>query len=208
LRDRMPVRIPHSGWNAGRSSSTVRRMNLLDILIIALCVGFGILGIFQGVVRQAFSWAGLILGHILGVKVFPAAQKALGLSFLHGDVVAYLLLFATAYLCVRLVGTLVERLIRESSLSGTDRTVGALAGFGKGILLSILLVFLLVILLPRDTSLLRGSKLAPRVAVAAGWISKVFPDRIGEAFREKMGQAARPAGKPVAPPPGQSKNRS
>lgn len=183
-------------------------MNLLDILIVALCVGFGILGIFQGLVRQAFSWAGLILGHFLGVKFFPAVHDRLGLSFQHGDVVAYLLLFAVVYLCVRLVGTLVERLIRESKLSGTDRTAGALAGFAKGILLSILLVFLLVILLPRDTSLLRGSKLAPRVAVAAGWISKVFPDRIGEVFREKMGQAARPAGKPVAPPPGQSKNRS
>lgn len=183
-------------------------MNLLDVLILALCVGFGILGIFQGLARQAFSWAGLVLGHILGVKYFPAAQDLLGLSFLHGDVVAYMLLFAGVYLCVRLVGTLVERLIRESELSGTDRFAGALAGFVKGVLLSILLVFLLVILLPRDTSLVRGSKLAPRVAVAAGWISKLFPDRIGDTFREKIGEAKRPPGKPAGPSPGQTKKRS
>jgi len=168
-------------------------MNLLDILILALCVGVGVLGIFQGLVRQAFSWAGLILGHILGVKYFAAVQDLFGLSFLHGDVVSYILLFAGVYLCVRLVGTLVERLIRESKLSGTDRFAGALAGFVKGIFLSILLVFLLVILLPRDTSLLRGSKMAPRVATAAGWISKLFPDRIGAAFREKIQEAAPPA---------------
>lgn len=168
-------------------------MNLLDILILALCVGFGILGIFQGLVRQAFSWAGLVLGHILGVKYFSAAQDLLGLSFLHGDVVSYMLLFAVTYLCVRLAGTLVERLIRESQLSGTDRFAGALAGIAKGILLSILLVFLLVILLPRDTSLVRGSKMAPRVATAAGWISKLFPDRIGDAFREKIREAEPPA---------------
>jgi len=179
-------------------------MNLLDVLILAICVGFGILGIFQGLVRQAFSWAGLILGHIVGVKYFSAALGLLDLSFRHGDVVAYILLFSAVYLCVRLVGTLAERLIRESNLSGTDRTAGALAGFGKGILLSILLVFLLVILLPRNTSLLRDSKLAPRVVVAAGWVSKLFPDRIGNAFREKMGQA----GRPDAPSSGQSKNRS
>lgn len=183
-------------------------MNLLDILILALCIGFAILGIFQGLVRQAFSWAGLILGHVLGVKYFADAQDLLGLSFLHGDVVAYILLFAVVYLCIRLVGTLVERLIRESGLSGTDRFTGALAGFVKGILLSILLVFLLVILLPRDTSLVRGSKLAPRVAVAAGWISKLFPDRIGDVFREKIGQAAPLPVKKSAPPPASPKNRT
>lgn len=183
-------------------------MNLLDILILALCVGFGILGIFQGLVRQAFSWAGLVLGHLLGVKYFVAVQDLLGLSFLHGDVVSYMLLFAGGYLCVRLVGTLVERLIRESNLSGTDRFAGALAGFAKGILLSVLLVFLLVILLPRDTSLVRDSKTAPRVAIAAGWISKIFPDRIGDAFREKIGEAVAPSGKPASPPlPSQSKKR-
>lgn len=170
-------------------------MNLLDILILALCVGFGVLGIFQGLIRQAFSWAGLILGHIAGVNYFSAAQGLLGLSFRHGDVAAYILLFFLVYLCVRLVGTLVERLIRESKLSGTDRTAGALAGFGKGILLSILLVFLLVILLPPENSLLRESKLVPRVTVAAGWVSKLFPDRIGDAFREKMNPAKKRSGK-------------
>ena len=168
-------------------------MNLLDILILALCVGLGIFGIFQGLVRQAFSWAGLILGHILGAKYFGAAQDLLGISFLHGDVVAYLLLFAMVYLCVRLLGVLVERLVRESKLSGTDRFAGALAGFVKGILLSILLVFMLVILLPKDASLVRRSKLAPQAITAAGWISNLFPDRIADAFREKIGQAAPPA---------------
>lgn len=183
-------------------------MNLIDILILALCVGFGIFGIFQGLVRQAFSWAGLIFGHLLGVKYFAAAQDRLGLSFQHGDVVAYILLFAGVYLCVRLVGTLAERLIRESTLSGTDRFAGALAGFAKGILLSILLVFLLVILLPRDTSLLRGSRLVPRVAIAAGWVSKLFPDTIGDAFRRKIRETERPPRTPAGPSSGQTKKRS
>lgn len=171
-------------------------MNLLDILILALCVGLGIFGIFQGLVRQAFSWAGLILGHILGVKYFGAAQDLLGLSFLHGDVVVYLLLFVAVYLCVRLLGVLAERLVRESKLSGTDRFAGALAGFVKGILLSILLVFMLVILLPKDTSMIRRSKLAPQAVKAAGWISNLFPDRIGDAFRKKMAEATPPAAPP------------
>jgi membrane protein required for colicin V production len=175
-------------------------MNLLDILILAVCLGLTVIGIFQGLVRQAFSWSGLILGHLLGVNFYVSLKDLVGLSFQHADVVCYMLLFAGAYLLVRLAGILAERLIRESNLSGTDRFAGALAGLAKGILLSILMVFLLVILLPREASLVRGSKLAPRVAVAAGWISKIFPDRIGDVFREKIGETVPSSGKPAPSP--------
>lgn len=37
-------------------------MSILDIIIIALCLGLALVGIFQGVVRQVFSWGGLFWG--------------------------------------------------------------------------------------------------------------------------------------------------
>ncbi|MGA7104947.1 MAG: CvpA family protein, partial [Candidatus Deferrimicrobiaceae bacterium] len=109
----------------------------------------------------------------------------------------------------RLVGLLIERWVRGSELSGTDRAAGMLAGFVKGALLSVLLVFVLVILLPRDTGLLRKSTLAPRAMVAATWVAKIFPEKIRDAFREKTGDAKPLSGggdgSPAAPQP---KNRS
>jgi membrane protein required for colicin V production len=162
-------------------------VNLLDVAIAGLCIGFAVYGIVQGVVRQLFSWGGLILGHIVGVKFYTTAQEQLRLDFPHGDVVAYLLIFVAIYLLFRLVGLFVERWVRGSELSGTDRFAGMLTGFVKGALLSVLLVFVLVILLPRDTSLLRESELAPRAMVAARWVQKVFPEKIRTAFREKAG---------------------
>lgn len=162
-------------------------MNLLDIVIAALCIGFAVYGSLQGVVRQLFSWTGLIFGHLVGVKFYATVQEQLRLDFPHGDIVSYLLTFVAVYLVFRLVGLLIERWVRGSELSGTDRFAGMLAGVMKGALLSVLLVFVLVILLPRDTSLLRESKLAPRAMVAAKWVQKVFPERISNAFREKAG---------------------
>jgi membrane protein required for colicin V production len=180
-------------------------VNLLDIAIIALCLGFALYGIVQGVVRQLFSWGGLILGHIAGVKYYDTAQQRLHLDFPHGEIVAYLLTFLATYLACRLVGLLIERWVRGSELSGTDRAAGMLAGFVKGALLSILLVFVLVILLPRDTGLLRQSTLAPRAMVAATWVAKIFPEKIRDAFREKTGEPPPPPGKkdalPAAPQP-------
>ena len=184
-------------------------MNLLDIVIAVLCLGLAVHGIFQGMVRQLFSWGGLIAGHIAGVKFYAIAQERLRLDFSHGDVVAYLLTFLAVYLAVRLAGLLVERWVRGSALSGTDRIAGMLAGFGKGVLLTVLLVFMLVILLPRNASLLRESKLAPKAMVAARWMQKIFPERIRDSFREKIGDfAAPPGGKMEEPAPLQPKNRS
>lgn len=183
-------------------------MSFLDIALVALCAGLGILGIVQGLVRQLSSLAGLVLGHLLGVKYYEPARKALGISFEHSEIVAYLLLFVGAYLCVRMVGALAERLVRGSTLSGADRFAGLFAGLAKGAVFAILLVFMLVILLPRDAPLLRASTLAPRAVAAADWAARIFPDPIADAFREKMTPQGASGAKGASPPPAQPKKRS
>jgi membrane protein required for colicin V production len=161
-------------------------MNPLDIGIVALCAVMGLFGLLQGFVRQAASWAGLLLGFIVGWKYGAEAQKFLRLDFPGGAVAAYLVILLGVYIAVRLIGLLVERWVRGTKLSGADRFLGMLAGLAKGALLSVLLVFFLFLLLPRDASLLKGSTLSPRLMVAARWMEGVFPERIREPFREKM----------------------
>jgi len=184
-------------------------VNFLDVIIVVLCLGFAVFGIFQGMVRQLFSWGGLLLGHIAGVKYYATAQIQLHLDFPHGDVAGYLLTFLGVYLIVRLVGLILERWVRNSELSGTDRAAGMLAGFVKGALLSVLLVFILVIILPKGTALVRESRLAPSAIAAAIWVQKVFPEAIRRAYREKIGEIpSLPAVKDVPAPPLQPKKRS
>ncbi len=184
-------------------------MNLLDIIIGVLCLGLAFYGLVRGLVRQIFSWAGLLLGHLAGVNFYAGAQEKLSLDFSHGEVVAYLLLFLAVYLFLRFAGLIAERWVRDSELSGTDRFAGMLAGFVKGALLSVVLVFFLVILLPRDTAFLRNSKLAPQAMEGARWMQKIFPEKIRDAFREKAdGTAPSPAGKEKPSPAPQPKNRS
>ena len=57
-------------------------MNLLDVAIIALCLGFALYGIVQGVVRQLFSWGGLILGVVESLTTtYLTAGLSLALTF-------------------------------------------------------------------------------------------------------------------------------
>lgn len=186
-------------------------MNPIDVAIAALCLGLALLGTFQGLVRQLASWGGIILGHLAGVRYYGEARELLKLDFRHGEVAAYLLAFLAVYLAARLAGLLVERWVRGSTLSGTDRLAGAAAGFAKGALLSVLLVFLLVVVLPRDARVFRESRLAPRAIAAAKWAQGAFPERIARSFREKIHAAETPgAGEktPAPPPSPQPKNRS
>ena len=161
-------------------------MNLLDLVLAVLIAWFAVSGIVQGLVRQLFSLGGLVAGHLLGIRYFSFAQEKLGLSFQYAEVVGYAVVFLAAYLGIRLIGGLVENRVRESKLSGTDRLAGMAAGLVKGALFSILIVFLLVILLPRDTRLLRESKAAPTAIAAGKRLAAAFPDRFAESFREKV----------------------
>jgi len=167
-------------------------MNLLDLVLAVLIAWFTVSGIVQGLVRQLFSLGGLVAGHLLGIRYFAFAQEKLGLSFQYAEVVGYAVVFLAAYLVVRLIGGLIEDRVRESKLSGTDRVAGMAAGLVKGALFSILIVFLLVILLPRDTRLLRESKAAPTAIAAGKRLAAAFPDRFAESFREKV-RSAHPA---------------
>jgi membrane protein required for colicin V production len=160
-------------------------MNIVDIVLAVLCLWFAVSGIARGLVRQLFSIAGLVAGHLAGIRFYAPAASMLKLSFHHNDVVGYLVVFAVVYVAFRLLGALIEGRIRGSTLSGTDRAAGLVAGLAKGALVSILVVFLLVILLPDDSRALRQSKAAPYAISAGYWLAEVFPDRIGQPFREK-----------------------
>jgi len=167
-------------------------MNLLDLLMAALIVWFAVSGIVHGLVRQLFSIGGLVAGHMLGIRYYAFAQGKLGLSFQYGEVVGYAVVFLAAYLAIRVIGGLIEGRVRKSKLSGMDRLAGMAGGLAKGALLSILIVFLLVILLPRDARMLRESKGAPSAVAAGKRLAAIFPERFAESFREKV-RAIRPA---------------
>ena len=160
-------------------------MNPVDVALAAICLWFAIAGILHGLVRQLFALGGILAGHLLGIRYYPAAQKALELSFPHSEVVGYTVVFLATCLVVRLIGGLVEGKVRGSKLSGMDRAAGMAAGLLKGVLLSVLAVFLLVVLLPRDSRVIRGSKVAPTAIAAGRWLAGVFPEKIAEPFREK-----------------------
>ena len=175
-------------------------MNPIDIAVAALCALFGVFGILRGLVRQVISIAGLVAGHIAGIRYYAEAATWLKLSFEYSEVVGYAVVFLAVYLILVLVGSFIEGRIRASKLSFMDRIGGLAVGAAKGVLLSVLLVFLLVIFLPKDSEALRESKAAPVCISAGNWLADAFPDRFADSFREKIRAAEkRPPGPQPSP---------
>ena len=160
-------------------------MNPVDIAIAAVCLWFAVAGILHGLVRQLFSIAAIVAGHLLGIRFYPAAQKHLNLTFAYSEVAGYAAIFLAVLIAVRLIGGLVEGRVRGSKLSGVDRTTGMAVGLLKGAILSVIAVFLLVVVLPKDARILKESKAAPAAIAAGRWMAGVFPQKIAEPFREK-----------------------
>lgn len=165
-------------------------MNTLDIVIGALCLGSAILGAVLGPLRQISKLGGLVVGLVLAKKYYGWAQDLMHLRFAHGDAVAYVILLVAVYVAVRLIGYAVEYSLKGEKLSGAERLTGGLAGVVHGAAVSVLVVFVLVAVSPRDASLFRESKAAPAAIAAAGWLESLFPKEIRDPFREKAPAAA------------------
>ena len=105
------------------------RMNVFDIivlvcLLVALCIG-----IKKGLISQVVSLVALCLGVWLSVKFCPQLSVWLG-SWLTLDatvlkVIAFILIFIGTTLALRLVGWILEKVVKVVLLGWLNRLLGA-----------------------------------------------------------------------------------
>ncbi len=112
-------------------------MTWFDYDVIAIIVLSVLLAVFRGVVREIAALAGgaaaLILSGLFAQQLaqwLPAA-----LSPMLRAVIAYLVIFLGVLLLSGLAGVLLAKLFRVAGLGFTDRAVGALFGFVRGVLI-------------------------------------------------------------------------
>lgn len=98
----------------------------------ALLISTG-LGVLSGLVRTVFALAGWIVGLIGAPLATPSVLAFTGWE-VHPLFVMALLFFALLVI-VRLIGVLLSRMLSKIGLGGVDRTLGALLGVGRALLI-------------------------------------------------------------------------
>ena len=116
----------------------------LDIVIIAFLVITIIISLKKGFVRELFSLLGVVLGIAVASKYY---QK---LDFLSGiiknqnvrGVITFFLIFVATMVAINLIGMLLSKIFKWSSLGLLDHFGGFIFGFMKAILvIGIILYF-------------------------------------------------------------------
>jgi uncharacterized membrane protein required for colicin V production len=123
-------------------------MTLLDIIILMVFVGSVAYGFYKGVLLQVASVGGILLGIVLcqvaggrlaGVIAGDGAADGGGPTYV--DVVlANVILFVGAWICVKIVAHFCKKLSHAMMLGGVDRLLGALFCMFKWMLVLSLLL--------------------------------------------------------------------
>lgn len=156
-------------------------MNSLDISILALLLFFVIRGLMRGFFKEIASIVGILLGIYLGYtyqRPLTDIAVRLGLTQSPGlGLGCFLVTFLLSYVLVRVLAWLLTSLIGSGALGFANRVAGAGLAVLKAVLITCVGVALLNFVLPSDSSLLKGSRLAPlALRVYQGVSSKITPD--------------------------------
>jgi membrane protein required for colicin V production len=117
---------------------------------------------------EAASLGGIIFGFLAGLRFNPAAISLLKPSLPSLDatilqVVSFAIVFAVVFILCNLIGWLIRFILKKTSLSWTEKGLGAGLAILKGILITYLAIVILTFFVPSKAPLVAGSKLAPLI---------------------------------------------
>lgn len=153
-------------------------MPIADIAIAIAVVISVLIGFIRGFVKEAISIATLLIA-IWSALNFGAQVGAISNEWLSSAELqtwfGRILVFALVLVAGGLIGWGVSKLVRLSILSGTDRVLGMLFGFGRGVILVAVFVIGGQTMNFDNDSWWRRSQIIPLAEYVADWIRIMAP---------------------------------
>ena len=162
-------------------------MNLLDLGIIALLILVTLRGYFRGLFQELAVLVGLVGGLLVAARTYLAVAALIlplvnNLYWAQG--IAFVLVLVVFYWSVRIVSYVLQRLLYHLYLDVLDRLLGAFFAFLKGCLILGLALLLLGVLLPKDSRLIKESRVQPPLTLLAKRTLDMLPPDFKERVKE------------------------
>jgi len=153
-------------------------VNGVDYIIIGV-LGLSVLtGLWRGLISEVLAlatWlAAFWVAWMFGPTVAAHFEHTIEMPMAR-LLVGYGLCFIAVLILGALVRYVIHRLVESTGLGGTDRLLGMVFGFARGVLLVTLMVFLLGLTAFSHESLWRDSVLLPQFQGAATWLGQQLP---------------------------------
>lgn len=152
-------------------------MTAYDLVIVGLFVVLIGRGIWLGLLKQVTGFIALYLGYLAASqyhdRIFPVLRdisenpKVVFLT-------SYVLLFVVTYVVVMLLGKALSYVLQLTITSWFDRALGAIVGFGKAIILAVMLHMILGAVLAPENQMLRTCTTCDTLNKAAGFTRELI----------------------------------
>jgi membrane protein required for colicin V production len=152
-------------------------MELSDIIILVVLGIFGIRGLFNGLVLEILSVAGLFLGFLVSYKYFYYLADFLqkfNISANYSRYISYVVTFLVVYITTIIVAKILSGFLKVIRLGWANRSGGFLFGVFKGGILIGVLLTLAFAHIKDDSSFKESIKKAPVTNYLLEMTPKVF----------------------------------
>lgn len=163
---------------------------VLDILLVLIMAGFTLGGMSRGLRRELLNLAGVIVavaGGIILAKPVALLVARLGVI----EEVPWLLAFLGGFVAASLVFSILKAPLLPRNVDLAERISGGLLGFGKGMVIAALTVYLLVGVWPRSADAVSEARAARLVMpvtrlvdAAAGVVGGLLPKDLSDRLRD------------------------
>jgi membrane protein required for colicin V production len=155
----------------------------VDYAIVGVILLSALISLARGFVSEAISLATWIAALFVAYKF----SKPLSVNFtdyIHSPSVRYGVIFFALFVIVLIVGAIVNfvvrKLVTNTGLSGTDRILGLVFGFARGILLVAVLILLGGVLNISKATWWEQSQLVPQFQGLVVWLKTMLPEQFTE----------------------------
>jgi membrane protein required for colicin V production len=166
------------------------QVSYYDVLFAAIILLSTMFAFFKGISREVIGIGAIILGFTLAALYYraPAARFVdFGCSETAAGLFGFLVIFLVCVLLGAIVASIVDRFLKAVKLKGADRLLGAIFGFLRGGIFSVIIVLALTAF-PARNSFTSRSLLVPYLLGSAGLLIHLTPNDLKEKFEERSGQ--------------------
>ncbi len=156
--------------------------NWVDWTIVGLIVLSTLVGVLRGFVREGLSLVVWILAVWIAFTFADGVAKDWLANHVANPSIRYALAFAGLFVAVLIIGGFINFLIGaavdKTGLGGTDRLLGLVFGFVRGVLIIAVLILAISLTPAKVESWYTKAKLPPHFSWLVNWIHSLIPEDI------------------------------
>lgn len=171
-------------------------MNWIDISILVVVLLSVVIGIFRGFVKEVLSLINWGTAVFASIYFHESAQQYLKGS-IDSQTASSIAAFVAVFLVFLILGSLITHfigyLVKKSGLGGTDRMLGLMFGFVRGVMVSAVLLAAISFTPVKSQKIWQDAIILPTFKPIVAWLNTNISEHMTETFDENKKAATEQA---------------